>query len=856
MTRIHKQHCGAREQLNVDAAELVSTPKPGMRREEYVYKSIPVPGGGFVTGFVFHPEVPNILYCRTDIGGNYRYDFAENRWVSLIDHATDPDAWETYPLAIALDRQHPSYVYAMVGRNPTHKIAFSDNYGAHWSYLDAPVVDDEGNTASIHGNAPGRSTGERLVVDPYDSNTLYMGTMHHGLWKTTDRCESWTRLAVRPSARQASFGYVPETGNKLDPRGELGFRGAATAGEESELNIAFIEIDPSSGEMGTPAQRIVVATSGEQGSPGNHVRGPSVYISNDAGATFQPLSGEPAPVLGGPADYPGYVGQRATFSGKYLFVSYAAYNVGRSRWDSYGCDLGSCYDGALYRYELNADGSVVEAIDVTPPSLISPNFTDPSAPNRRLGYGMSGVSSDSRRPGTLVCSTIGSQQDTVYHTRDYGLTWTPILSGLDVGRIDFNVPYQKPEYNGNHSLIHWMSDLKINPFDGDMALFNTGAGVFMTRDLSNADKGETVNFACCDEGMEETVHLNVYSPPAGDVKVIDIIGDYGGFVFTDLDRPAENTFANENHDRWITAMNADYPDDNPNLIVVTPRGNWTGQTKGGLILSRDQGRTWEQLPDPLGLSSDIDEVVQRLKLPNVTSGWVAISADGATIAWTLGNPIYASRLVYTKNFGKTWDKVKVLDFGGRQISGEDVPFKVMADRVLPDVFYGFSDNAQGRGFFMSIDGGATYHQLEAPAGFPEVNLAGIDGAQHYEIRVESGSPGTIWLAMQQYGLWRFEYDVVTHRLAGRRVSRENDFIKRIGLGKPMAGSDVKTLFTSGTIDGEYGFFKSVDAASTWVRINDDQHQFGDIRSICGDPRVFGRIYVATGTRGLVYGDMA
>ena len=51
---------------------------------KYVYKPISVPGGGFVTGFVFHPTVPNILYCRTDIGGNYRYDcFFKGLWCPL-----------------------------------------------------------------------------------------------------------------------------------------------------------------------------------------------------------------------------------------------------------------------------------------------------------------------------------------------------------------------------------------------------------------------------------------------------------------------------------------------------------------------------------------------------------------------------------------------------------------------------------------------------------------------------------------------------------------------------------------------------------------------------------------------------
>ena len=41
----------------------------------YNYHSLSVPGGGFVTGFVFHPNIKNILYARTDIGGIYRFDF-------------------------------------------------------------------------------------------------------------------------------------------------------------------------------------------------------------------------------------------------------------------------------------------------------------------------------------------------------------------------------------------------------------------------------------------------------------------------------------------------------------------------------------------------------------------------------------------------------------------------------------------------------------------------------------------------------------------------------------------------------------------------------------------------------------
>jgi hypothetical protein len=793
---------------------------------KYNYRSIPVPGGGFVTGYVFHPTVADILYCRTDIGGAYRYDFGNDAWISLIDHATDPDVWETYPLSLALDPHNPSYLYAMVGRYPVHKIAISDDYGATWTYRDAPIIDDKGNTAAIHGNAPGRSTGERLAVDPHDSNILYMGTMEHGLWKTVDRCRTWTRLHV------------------------------AAPGRESETNIAFVAIDPLSGGEGSPSRRLIVSTNGQQGYPGGNVRGQSVYISHDAGATFEPLAGEPSPVLGGPADYPGYVGQRAAFVGSYLYISYAAYNIGWSQWHTYGCDTGRCYDGALIRYELDEQGAVIEAVDITPPSIIDPGFRDESAPERRIGYGIGGICEDPQLPGTLICSTINAPTDTIYRSTDYGLTWKPILHGLEIGRIDFNVPYHKPEHNGNGSLVHWMSDVRINPFDSDMALFTTGAGIFMTRNLTAADRGEPVVWAGCNNGVEETVHLNIYSPPAGDVQLIDIIGDYGGFIFTDLDKPADNTFANAKGDRWITAMNADYPDSNPSLLVVTPRGNWTGKTKGGLILSRDQGRTWEQLRNPVGVSDAVDEWLAELEKPNVTSGWAAISADGEAIVWGLGIPVYASRLVYTHDMGQTWDRALVYDRNGKLLDGDKLPFKVMADRVNPDVFYGFSANVDGQGFYVSLDKGVTFRQAEAPEGFPEVDLAGIDGRQIYEIRVESGREGVVWLAMQQYGLWRIRYDRARNAFAGGRVSGEGDSIKRIGLGKPAEGSDVKTLFTSGTIQGEYGFFRSHDGGASWIRINDDNHQYGDIRSISGDPRVFGRIYVATGTRGIVYGDIA
>jgi len=39
-----------------------------------------------------------------------------------------------------------------------------------------------------------------------------------------------------------------------------------------------------------------------------------------------------------------------------------------------------------------------------------------------------------------------------------------------------------------------------------------------------------------------------------------------------------------------------------------------------------------------------------------------------------------------------------------------------------------------------------------------------------------------------------------------------------------------------------------------VTVTDPTHQYGDINVIAADPKVFGRIYLGTSGRGVIYGD--
>jgi xyloglucan-specific exo-beta-1,4-glucanase len=76
----------------------------------------------------------------------------------------------------------------------------------------------------------------------------------------------------------------------------------------------------------------------------------------------------------------------------------------------------------------------------------------------------------------------------------------------------------------------------------------------------------------------------------------------------------------------------------------------------------------------------------------------------------------------------------------------------------------------------------------------------------------------------------------------------------LGFGKPAPGKQFPAVYLIGTVDDVSGFFRSDDAGATWVRVNDEKHQFGSAGVIAGDPRVYGRVLIGTGGRGIVYGD--
>lgn len=778
-----------------------------MKQIPYEYKNLPIPGGGYVTGFLYHRKQQNVLYARTDIGGTYRFDAEKRRWISLIPHVTMEDLSETFPIAMALDDNHPAMLYIACGinKNQSGVLAVSEDYGEHFRYEKIPVM--------IHGNLNGRGTGERLIVDWDSSDRLFYASQQEGLWVTDNQGRDWRKLTA---LKEQYLAFAAQAGSALI---------VSTAG--------------------------VTAMDREK-----NTRGHSLYVSYDKGETFAPLAEPQGSEIEG-CRLDGLVAQRCAVDERYLYVTFAS--TGRRSYvleNGYSCDSGDTIDGRIVRYEISADGRICEAYkDITPMAASRASGTGLAgiAAGEPLDFGFSGIDVSTQTSGMLVCTTIVKDDgDSVFRSYDYGESWKQILYDLQDGEITFRALYMRPECNGGHSLIHWLSDIKINPFDDNEAWFNSGTGVFCTRNLN--DKTKCCFTDWCD-GIEETVHLNVYSMPKGEVCVIDILGDLGGFAFTELDKPCGNSFADENGNRYITCINADFSDENPNVLVVTPRGNWTGKTKGGLILSRDQGRTFTRLAMPFGLSAELDRALENIEHPNVNSGWVAMSPDCRDIVWSVadGIDLPVSRLIASHDMGVSFSRCKVYALDGTQKTEGDI--KVFSDRKNSTFFYAFGERSD---FYVSRDGGRTFYEHMLPKDFPKVHFGLIDCANKTEVRGETGKQGVFYMALGEAGLWKLEYNCDTDVVKTMRLSKEGDRVFRMGLGLLSPQSDYyqenKAVYLNGCIDGTYGFYRTLDDGKSYERLNTDRQMYGEINSIDGDCRVFGRFYLATGSNGVKYGE--
>ncbi|MFE9675054.1 cellulose binding domain-containing protein [Streptomyces sp. NPDC006259] len=495
-------------------------------------------------------------------------------------------------------------------------------------------------------------------------------------------------------------------------------------------------------------------------------------------------------VAGQPTGHLAHKGVLDTVNGQ-LYIAYS--------------DKGGPYDGGkgrLYRY-TTATGAWTDISPVAEADTY---------------YGFSGLTVDRQHPGTVMATAYSSWwPDTqIFRSTDSGGTWTKAWDytsyptrqnryTMDVSSSPWLTWGANPSPPEQTPKLGWMTEsLEIDPFDSNRMMYGTGATLYGTENLTNWDSGSQFTIKPMVQGLEETAVNDLASPPAG-APLLSALGDIGGFRHTDLTKVPSMMFTSPN---FTTTTSLDFAESSPNTVVRT------GDLDSGphVAFSTDNGANWFGGTDPAGVSG---------------GGTVAAAADGSRFVWS---PAGAG-VHHTTGFGTSWSASSGIPAGAI----------VESDRVDAKTFYGFKSGK----FYVSADGGATFTASSA---------TGLPSGDSVRFQALPGTKGDIWLAGGAsdgaYGLW--------HSTDGGASFGKLSNVQEadtIGFGKAAAGASYQTLYTSAKIGGVRGIFRSTDRGATWTRINDDAHQWGWTgAAITGDPRVYGRVYVSTNGRGVVYGD--
>lgn len=220
----------------------------------YDWGTVPMGGGGYVTGMIAHPAEQGLYYIRTDVGGMYRWNPADSSWVPLLNHVPLADKNLYGVESIALDPSNPDVVFAAAGKydywTPSDILKSTDR-GETWVRTNL-----KNGTADVKmiSNGDNRDAGERLAVDPNNGSIVYFGSRFDGLWRSTSAGDpnTWAKVASLPTAGTTGTG------------------------------ITFVAFDKATGTPGTGSSVIYAGAWGT-----------GIYRSADAGATWTLMSGSP-----------------------------------------------------------------------------------------------------------------------------------------------------------------------------------------------------------------------------------------------------------------------------------------------------------------------------------------------------------------------------------------------------------------------------------------------------------------------------------------------------------------------------------------------------------------------------------
>ena len=434
--------------------------------------------------------------------------------------------------------------------------------------------------------------------------------------------------------------------------------------------------------------------------------------------------------------------------------------------------------------------------------------------------GYMGLSVDPQRTGRVATSTVDrwNHRDTVWLSNDGGAHWTSLRerSTRDFSTAPF-LSVAPPDV----AFGHWIAGLAFDPFDGGTLAYTTGDTVYRTEDALKS----ALTWKPWVNGIEETVPLSLASPTGG-AQLISGIGDVHGFVHDSLDAAPPHWFRAPD---FPNTNNVDYAGLAPN-VVVRSASNYEPLPDGiSLSWSEDGGHSWHELKaPPVKFEGEAEARIDTNGEAPIT-----VSADGQT--FIVSGPV----LLATNDRGRSW----------WMPSGLPQDVRAIADKADTKVWYavdyaGRQDVRQPRrSTLLPASSG------QRPAGrylrrsSALARNAVVPGREAGHGRRTVAAHRRPALSQHRFRGSVLRHDLARHHLCSLRTRQGRARRERTGALRLRSQADLRRTVA---LDR-----RRRDLAPDQRR----EHQWGlRFRTLTGDPRTFGRVYVATDGRGILYGD--
>lgn len=416
------------------------------------------------------------------------------------------------------------------------------------------------------------------------------------------------------------------------------------------------------------------------------------------------------------------------------------------------------------------------------------------AASKNLPFGPIAV--NPANPDLLVAVEGYYRSSKVYMSTDAGLTW--VVRGQSVGAS---------------------SQFLFNPHHPEELYDLHGSGIHKTLNIAT----QAISWIPAGDGIEELCATKMLSLPNGTLIMGTL--DRGGFTSTDVTVPAVKLTPESSEN---TAL--DFSEGDPNYVfrLMSSSGGVTAR----VAYSIDGAKNWIEpsTPFPYGIGGSVavSATKQANGLPLV-------------VVWTNNNTPKLSR-----DFGLTWEDTIFEGVAAPTYTGTHWTsrrYGLEADRVIGDTFYLY-DSASGK-FYTSANG--KNWSLETTAILPKISDVSIIAG----VRAAPNVAGEVWASADKGGLYRsIDYGKNFTKLENVQEARLFSF------GKNKPGQTNPSAYVYGRINNTTGIFRSDDMGGTWKRINHDALQIADDpKSMVGDRKVYGKVYVGTGGRGIYYGQL-